>query len=472
MVDSDHIFKTSFQPLHLSIKDTCPVFILIPLSLVAVRPSTNSKMVDSDTRVYISVIGVLLGILVLVTILLAFMIWYKQRQSTLSRRMSLRRKKPQLKLNMKGIVKTTPDAPSEVYKILSSIDETPEFTLPSSPAIERPLSRDSLKAPQRMPSPKSWPSMEVESSVTTGFALQPPSISRRPTPPSPDVFTSHENSSMFVHSPSFPRKSRPSIPKLSLTDDSNKTLSSPLLDEESPRNQLPTDVVEEPKRKTSDYTSSKMSDQTPRKISFSSETKSPEQSTRRKISFPGRKKSASDKHLSASERKLSMSDRKASISDRKSSASGQSPRKASTSELRTPEHSPTLRRNSVVDLKTPENSPTIKSKKSSTDIFGQDTSPTRKASMPFVSSIAKGRSASIPTDARAGRIGKSANLLWKAAIGKTAAANLLAAPVRHRREKTVGKKTFSFSPNGKVKFCVKYNEMSTELFVKVSKSWL
>eukprot|EP00794_Sanderia_malayensis_P009682 gene9682-10669_t len=75
------------------------------------------------------------------------------------------------------------------------------------------------------------------------------------------------------------------------------------------------------------------------------------------------------------------------------------------------------------------------------------------------------RSASVPNDVYLGRnstspfLDHTSSSLWRSAITKTVAANLLTVPLRRNR--------INAPINGLIKFCLKYNVVTMELFVKV-----
>ena len=88
-------------------------------------------MADSSSA-YIGVLLALLGILVILTVAAAVVLWYRKKYVPLKRRKSYKDKKPKLKLDIKSIPRTKPEPPSAAYHILSS-NEPPEFIIPPTP---------------------------------------------------------------------------------------------------------------------------------------------------------------------------------------------------------------------------------------------------------------------------------------------------------------------------------------------------
>ena len=76
------------------------------------------------------------------------------------------------------------------------------------------------------------------------------------------------------------------------------------------------------------------------------------------------------------------------------------------------------------------------------------------------------RSASVPSEAffsreKGGLQEVDSSNLWRSAISKTVAANLLSRPLRTTKKAL-------YPTNGIIKFCLKYNPFDMELFIKVN----
>ena len=110
----------------------------------AVFISSLSIMDDESTSWYIGITSALLAILLILTFVLAAVVWYKSRKVS---RNKIKRKKPRLKLNIKDIPRTRAHPPSAAYHILSSKDP-PEFTIPPTPTLTTPSTPNSPRSPR------------------------------------------------------------------------------------------------------------------------------------------------------------------------------------------------------------------------------------------------------------------------------------------------------------------------------------
>ena len=110
-------------------------------------------MDDESTSWYIGITSALLVILLILTFVLAAVVWYKSRKLA---RNKIKRKKPRLKLNIKDVPKTRVQAPSAAYHILSSKDP-PEFTIPPTPTLTTPSTPNSPRSPRHYQKPINAP---------------------------------------------------------------------------------------------------------------------------------------------------------------------------------------------------------------------------------------------------------------------------------------------------------------------------
>ena len=99
---------------------------------------------DDSTNTYIAITSALLLVLLLLTFMLAGIVWHKSRQA---KKKSIKRRKPKLKLNIKDVPKTRAHPPSAAYQILSA-KEPPEFTIPPTPTLSDPSTPDSPRTPR------------------------------------------------------------------------------------------------------------------------------------------------------------------------------------------------------------------------------------------------------------------------------------------------------------------------------------
>ncbi len=159
-------------------------------------------MVEVSANTFIGVISGLLGVLLVLTVLLAIFVWFKSKSSVRNR---IKKKKPQLKIKIQDFPKTKQQPPSAAYQILSATDP-PEFIIPPTP-IPTPGTPDSPGFQHKLASFKSTGSQDIDlassplGSPTTSphpFSHHHEGFYRRSASVPSDVFSQRDPSSPLL----------------------------------------------------------------------------------------------------------------------------------------------------------------------------------------------------------------------------------------------------------------------------------
>ena len=371
-------------------------------------------MDEETTNTYIGVTAGLLAVLLVLTLILAAFVWFKSKQAF--RGGNIRRKRPRLKINIKDVPKTKPQPPSAAYQILSTTDP-PEFTIPPTPTIATPATPESPMTPRRL------------------FHSSHSSLTSPTTPESPRV--QHPSYRSPLASPNSQRKQTLPSQRISVTSLSAPGSSPKSTREQGDSSQRPSVVSiaapDSPRAQHPSYRST---------IGSASSPNSP------------RRQNEPPKRISLSSSAPNSPREQSQPLQRPSSSPAPEPKMLRPPYKRSSSTSPPY-------IKVTSFAETTTQPSSSSPV----TTP-RNVTNSMPADLVYRRSASVPSEAffsrdKGGLQDVDSSNLWRSAISKTVAANLLSRPLRTTKKAL-------YPTNGIIKFCLKYNPFDMELFIKVN----